>query len=388
MTATPETKQPAPKKAAASRTAGKSPARPKKAAEPKKAGKRRSEIAEQAKESAPPVRTVLKRIRVDRIDPDPDQPRKYFDPVKLDELAESIKQIGLQQAISVRYDAASRRYTLLMGERRWRAVKLAGLTEVNALVQQGLEAGDRTILMRAVAENVGRQDMTELEEAKAFQRLVEKNGYTLDEVAAGVGRSTAYVGWRIDLLKLCPDAQDAMAKGHLPSALAWYVSKLSVPNQTRFLARYARGDFPSTRDAESFVNACRAEEERRTAQGSFFVLADETAEPGGGSGQDALPGAHDLPDDEREQIIAARTRLTKRVDKLSTAGEILSELVAADADELAVLLAAAPGGVAGYRQRIEHLRDLTTKAIKNLRDAQSIAAVRAGAIEINPEATS
>lgn len=385
-TKTDTAKKPARRKAPAKKASAAAPARAKKTVEPTKVSKRREVVAEQAEKTAEQVRTVLKRIPVDRIDRDPRQPREHFDEAKLNELAGSLRRIGQQQAISVRYNPGTRRYTLIMGERRWRAAKIAGLTELDALVQHGIKDGDRTILMKAVAENVGRADMTELEEAKAFQRLVEDDGYTIEEVAEGVGRSAAYIGWRIDLLKLCPPAQEAMSKGHLPPALAWYVSKLSADNQSRFLAKYLRGAFSSTRDAEAFVNACRAEEERRASQGSFFVLADETAAPARPGAQDALPGAHDLPEEERERIVADRTRLTKRVDKLSTAGEILSELVAADPDELAVLLAGVGGGVAGYRQRIEHLRDLTTKAIKNLRDAQAIAAVRAGAIEINPQA--
>ncbi|MFD8774507.1 ParB/RepB/Spo0J family partition protein [Streptomyces sp. NPDC059916] len=379
-----EPKKAAPRKAAPKKPAAKAPARKapaKKAVEPAK-GSKPSEKA--AGETA--VRTVLKTIPIDRIDADPDQPRKHFDPAKLSELAGSLKRIGQQQPVSVRYDTGTKRYTLIMGERRWRAAKIAGLTELDAVVQHGIKQGDRTIRMKAVAENVGRADMTAMEEANAFQQLAD-DGYTIDEVAEGTGKSAAYVGWRLDLLKLCPTAQEAMSKGHLPPALAWYVSKLSTDNQARFLAKYLRGAFATTRDAEAFVNACRAEEDRRASQGSFFVLADEaTAAATPGGMQDLLPGAHDVTDEERERLNADRTRLTKRVDKLSTAGEILAELVAADPEELAVLLAGVGGGVGGYRQRIEHLRDLTTKAIKNLRDAQAVAAVRAGAIEINPQA--
>ncbi|MEV6565892.1 ParB/RepB/Spo0J family partition protein [Streptomyces kronopolitis] len=357
----------------------------KKAVTPARVSKRREVIAANAAATAEAVKTVLKRVPIDRIDADPNQPRKHFDEAKLNELAGSMKLIGQQQPVSVRYNATTRRYTLIMGERRWRAAKIAGLTELDAVVQHGIKEGDRTIRMKAVAENVGRADMTAMEEANAFQDLADDE-YSLEEIAEGCGKSTAYVGWRLDLLNLCPTAQEAMGKGHLPPALAWYVSKLSTDNQTRFLAKYLRGAFSSTRDAEAFVNACRAEEERRTSQGSFFVLADETAAPRSAGEQDALPGAHDLAEEEREAIATDRQKLVKKVDKLSTAGEILSEIVAMDADGLALLLAGTGGGVGGYRQRIEHLRDLTTKAIKNLRDAQAIAAVRAGAIEVNPAA--
>jgi ParB-like chromosome segregation protein Spo0J len=270
-----------------------------------------------------------------------------------------------------------------MGERRWRAAQMAGLTELDAVVSHGVEEGARETLARQVAENVGRADMTAMEEAKSFKRLADAE-YTVDEIAEMCGKSASYVGWRIDLLRLCEPAQEALGKGHLPVGMAWYVSQLSPDNQLRFLGKYARGAFANDRDAEAFVKAARAEEQRRESQGSFFVLADE--ETSAKDVQDALPGAHDVPEEERERIIADRAKLTKKIDRLSTAGEILSELATADPEELATLLAGVGGGVAGHVMRVEHLRALTTKVIKNLREAQAIAAVRTGGIVVNPEA--
>ncbi|MFI5629189.1 ParB/RepB/Spo0J family partition protein [Streptomyces sp. NPDC051664] len=351
---------------------------------PVKAVVKKAPAAKKTAETKAEPKSVQKTIPIDRIDRDPNQPREIFDQAKLEELAGSMRELGQLQPITVRYDAGTRRYTIIMGERRWRAAGMAGLTEMTALVLRGVEADSREILAMAVAENVGRADMTPMEEAKAFKRL-EKGGYTIDEIGGVCGKSPAYVGWRMDLLRLCEPAQEAVAKGHLSLNLAWYASQLSCDNQLRFLAKYARGAFNSDRDAEAFVKAARIEEERRESQGSFFVLADETpAKPG--DVQEPLPGAHDVPEEERERIIADRTKLTKKIDKLSTAGEILSELATADPEELALLLAGVAGGVGAHQHRIEHLRSLTTKVIKNLRDAQAIAAVRAGAIEINPDA--
>ncbi|MGO4430403.1 ParB/RepB/Spo0J family partition protein, partial [Streptomyces sp. MCAF7] len=122
----------------------------------------------------------------------------------------------------------------------------------------------------AVAENVGRADMTPVEEAKAFHKLANA-GYEVDEVAELVGKSPAYVQWRIDLLRLCPEAQEALVKGQLPVGLAWFVGKLSNHNQVRFLARWVRGDFKSARDAEAFAQALHTEEKRQEEQGSFCV---------------------------------------------------------------------------------------------------------------------
>ncbi|MEV5930955.1 ParB/RepB/Spo0J family partition protein [Streptomyces cellulosae] len=354
---------------------------------PKKATPKKTAPKKEAAPKAPApaeVKTVQKTVPTDRIDRDPNQPRKVFDPAKLEELAGSIKELGLLQPVSLRYVPSTKRYVLIAGERRWRASKLAGLTEMPAVVSHGVQDGDRETLARQVAENVGRADMTPIEEAESFERLVEA-GYTIDEVAKMVGKSPAYVGWRIDLLRLCEPAREALAKGHLPVGLSWYVSLLNCDNQMRFLTRYARGEFKSTRDAEAFAQAARAEEKKQEEQGSFFVLADEAA-AGSKDGQESIPGSLDLPESEREKLVADRSKLVGKIDKLSLMGEILSELATADPETLAVLLAGTPGGVPGHQLRIEHLRELTMRAHKNLRSAQAIAAVRASSIQINPEA--
>jgi ParB/RepB/Spo0J family partition protein len=330
-----------------------------------------------------PSKVVHKDVPVSKIDRDPSQPREHFDETKLQELALSMSKLGQLQAIQVRYNETTRRYTLVMGERRWRAAKLAGLTELRAEVLYGVPDGDPETLARAVAENVGRADMTPLEEAKGFDRLV-KLGYPLSEVSAMCGKSEAYVGWRIDLLKLALPLQEALIKGHVPVGLAWYVANLSADNQQRFLTRYVRGDFATTRDAESFAQACRAEEQRQSQQGSMFVLSED-ADTGAG-GQDQLFESLDVPAEERERIADDRKKLVGKLERLDAAGAILLELAAMDPAELATLLSGAKGGVHAAKLRVEHLKDAAGKAAKTLRAAQSAAAVRASAVQVNPEA--
>lgn len=364
------------------------PARPAtrpKAVEPTKVSKRREVLADKVTETRARSKTVQKVIPTGRIDRDPNQPRELFDQAKLEELAASMRKLGQLQPVTVQYVAATRRYRLIMGERRWRAAQMAGITELTALVLHGVGDDPRTVLAMATAENVGRADMTPIEEASAFQRLADA-AYSVAEIAEMVGKSPAYVGWRIDLLRLCEPAREALSKGHLTVGLAWYVSLLNCDNQMRFLVRHARGEFRSARDAEAFAQAARAEEKRQEEQGSFFVLAEETP-TGKTGGQDALPGSLDVPSEERERIAADRNALVRKIDRLSAAGEILSDLAGADPEELALLLAGAPGGVPGHAQRMEHLRDLTLRAMKNLRQAQAIASVRASGLRINPEAT-
>ncbi|MFF4179682.1 ParB/RepB/Spo0J family partition protein [Streptomyces sp. NPDC001750] len=386
MTATETTTKAPAKKAPATK------ARPRKTAAAAKAAP--------AKKTAPKptgddMRTQLRTIPTSKIDRDPGQPREHFDDASLQELAKSMSKLGQLQPITVRYIQETKRFTLVMGERRWRAAQIAKLPQMQAVVLHGVSEGRETFA-KAVAENVGRADMTAIEEAKAFRKLVDgqvdedgkqtEPGYTVDEVAELVGKSAAYVQWRIDLLRLCPEAQQALVKNQLPVGLAWYVGKLADDNQVRFLARWVRGDFKSARDAESFAQALHTEEKRQEQQGSFFVLSDEVAAARKDNGQDALPGTLDLPEEERERITADRAKLLGKIEKLGTAGEILSLLAATDPEELALLLAGTPGGIGGHRLRVKHLQDIATKAMANLRKAEMVAEVRASGLKVNPDA--
>ncbi|MFC7791373.1 ParB/RepB/Spo0J family partition protein [Streptomyces cinereoruber] len=382
----PARKAPAKKAATKKTSARKAPtatAPAKKVVEPTVVRKRREVLADtvaEAKAKAPTQKT----IPVDRIVRDPNQPRELFDQAKLEELAGSMRELGQLQPISVRYERGTKQYVIIMGERRWRAAQMAGLTEMTALVLHDAVEGSRELLAKQVAENVGRADMTPMEEAKSFKDL-EKSGYEVEEIARMCGKSPAYVGWRIDLLKLCDSAQDALAKGVLGVNLAWYAAQLSERNQMRFLSRYAQGGFANDRDAEAFVKACRAEEERLESQGSFFVLTEQTPARKGDV-QESILGDHDVPQEERDRIASERTALLKKVDRLSAAGEILAELATADPEELALLLAGAAGGVEVHSKRMGHLRKLTGQVIANLTKAQAIAAVRSEGIAINPDA--
>lgn len=378
---TATTDAPAKKAPAARKVTAATKAAPAKKAAPKPAGDEK--------------RTQLRTIPTSKIDRDPGQPREHFDEASLQELAKSMAKLGQLQPITVRYIPETKRFTLVMGERRWRAAQIAELPQMQAVVLHGAGDGLETFA-KAVAENVGRENMTAIEEAKGFKKLVDglvgedgkqvEPGYTVDEVAELVGKSGAYVQWRIDLLRLCPEAQEALVKNQLPVGLAWYVGKLSNQNQVRFLARWARGDFKSARDAEAFAQALHTEEQRQEQQGSFFVLSEEATAARKDNGQDALPGTIDVPEEERERIVADRSKLVKKIDKLGEAGEILSLLAATDEEELALLLAGTPGGIGGHRLRIKHLQDIATKAMANLRKAEMVAEVRASGLTVNPDA--
>jgi ParB/RepB/Spo0J family partition protein len=302
---------------------------------------------------------TFKTIPVGQIDRDPTQPRQHFDPAALDELAESMLTVGQLQPVVVRLAVVrtqagrfeAPRYVLVMGERRLRAALLAGITTLRAMVSHDDAS---TILAQQMAENMGRVDMTPMEEAAGFARLTA-DGYEVPQIAAMCGKSVEYVGYRIELLNLIDSAQEALNRGHLLVGTAWYVARLSPAAQQRFLHKLVRGEFPTARDAEAFAQACRnAETNQQT---------------------DIFGEANEMSEERKAKVTADRARLVRKVDQLANAGQILSDLARTDPAELALLLASLPGGVTGYRLRAEHIRDAASKAAAALRKAGALAAV-------------
>lgn len=300
-----------------------------------------------------------KTIAITRIDADPNQPRKEFDQALLEELAASLRAVGLLQPIRVRYNQATRRYTIIAGERRWRAAQLAGLTELPAVVEHG-EADASTTFLKQIAENTGRADMTPLEEAEAFSKAVNELGVPLDEVARMCGKSAVYVEDRINLLGLSEASRDALAKGLLPIGLAWYTCRLTPAAQQTVLVKWVRGEFATQRDAERFAQSLR--EVESSEQGVMFAVSEPTEE-------------------EKQQIRRTRARVTSKVDQLDKAGAILEELANMDPTELARVLAGVNGGPAAYQKRVDALRRTAAKAVSNLGRA---AALLAAAVEMTP----
>ncbi|MFN0111191.1 MAG: ParB/RepB/Spo0J family partition protein [Blastocatellia bacterium] len=140
----------------------------------------------------------LLEVDIDLIEPNPDQPRYHFNENKLEELAQSIKVNGLVQPILLRR-VSNGRYQIVAGERRWRASQRAGLHKVNAVVRS---IPDAKLLELALIENIQRQELNPIEEAQAYQRLIQNLGLTQDEVAQRVGKDRSSVANYLRLLKL------------------------------------------------------------------------------------------------------------------------------------------------------------------------------------------
>ena len=160
--------------------------------------------------------TGLKDIPVNAIDPNPNQPRVHFDEASLAELTASISAIGVLQPILVRPEGNDR-YQLIAGERRWRAASRAGLQMIPAIVRV---TDDVSSVEQALVENLHRQDLTPLEEAAAYQQLLEDFNMTHEQVASKVGKSRSAITNALRLLGLPPSIQSLLADGRLSAGHA------------------------------------------------------------------------------------------------------------------------------------------------------------------------
>ena len=166
------------------------------------------------------IGAVYREIDPARIEPNPRQPRQVFDEEALAELVHSIREFGLMQPIVVRaVDGAPSgpRYQLVMGERRWRAAQAAGMTAIPAIVR---ETGEDNLLRDALLENIHRVQLNPLEEAAAYQQLLDEFGVTHDELAARIGRSRPLITNMIRLLRLPIPVQRRVAAGVLSAGHA------------------------------------------------------------------------------------------------------------------------------------------------------------------------
>jgi ParB family chromosome partitioning protein len=175
----------------------------------------------------------LTELPVAQIHPNPRQPRRHFEAEAVSGLAESIRSQGLIQPVVVRPREAGG-YELIAGERRWRAAREAGVSAVPAVVR---EAGDRESLLLAVVENVAREDLNPVEEARAYAVLIDEFGLSLGDVSTRVGRSKPAVSNRVRLLELPQDVLGLVERGQLSEGHARAV--LAVPDHDgrRSLAR-------------------------------------------------------------------------------------------------------------------------------------------------------
>ena len=217
-------------------------------------------------------------ISVDSIDANPFQPRMSFDDQSLEELANSIKKLGIVQPLTVR-ETGSGRYQLIAGERRLRAARLAGLTHVPAYVRT---ADDQAMLELALVENIQREDLDAVEVAISFQRLIEECRLTQEELSDRVGKQRSTVTNYLRLLKLPAEIQLGIRNKHLMMGHARTLVNIEDPKkQINIYYKIVDGEL-SVRQAEELVRQLQSEkikdpekiEKKRRLNSDFVQLSD------------------------------------------------------------------------------------------------------------------
>ena len=193
--------------------------------------------------------TGINRIPVDDIEPNPKQPRRDFDEKALLELVESIKLHDIIQPVTVSR-LASGKYRLISGERRWRAAKLAGLTDIPAYIRQ---ANDAQLLELALLENLQREDLNAMEISLSYKRMMEELDYTQEQVAERMGKDRSTVANFIRLLKLPPDIQLAVRSGELSMGHARALINVDTIDKQLFIYKEIKEKGLSVRQTEALV---------------------------------------------------------------------------------------------------------------------------------------
>lgn len=190
-------------------------------------------------------------LRISEVEPRSDQPRKTFAPEALSQLADSIGQFGVLQPIIVRESALlAGTYEIIAGERRWRAAKMAGLSEIPAVI---LDGDDLKAAQIAVIENVQREDLNPVEEALAYDALIDRFGLSQDQVAKQVGKSRSAVTNTLRLLDLPDEALELLKNGDLTAGHARAILGLKDEEQMITLAKRVIEKDLSVRDVEKTV---------------------------------------------------------------------------------------------------------------------------------------
>lgn len=186
----------------------------------------------------------LETLAIERVRPNPDQPRKHFEPQAMKDLTESVRLHGVLQPLFVRKKNAD--YIIIAGERRYRAAKEAGLTEVPAIV---LDVDDATASEISLIENIQREDLSPAEEARSYETLMKTFSWTQEELAKKIGKSRSYVANTLRLLKLDPLFLDALTKNLITANQARSLLMVPPENRNRVMEKLLLGNI-SIRDIE------------------------------------------------------------------------------------------------------------------------------------------
>ncbi len=241
-------------------------------------------------ELQPPTEELL-QVPVDQIDPNPLQARTIFQTERLQELSQSIKVNGVIQPLVVRRRGG--RYQLVAGERRWRAAKMAGLTRVPVIVQ---ELSDEQLLEVTLIENIQREDLTAIEVARAFDRLVKELNLSHEEIASRTGKDRTTITNTLRLLRLPGDIQQLLSEHRLSMGHARAILGLPTVELQRQVAEKASSQGLSVRQVERLIQRMTESREPKSAE---EVLADPNV-------KSAIQ--------EMERVLGTRVRIVPKSD--------------------------------------------------------------------------
>ena len=213
------------------------------------------------------VVSAIQELNLADIRPNPFQPRTEFDEEALSELAASIKAIGIVQPITVRA-VEEGKYEIIAGERRFRASKLAGLSTIPAYIRK---TEDDSLLELALIENIQREDLNVIEEAKAYEKLIQRLGYTQEQLAHRVGKSREHITNTLRLLKLPEDVQNYVVAKQLSMGHVRALLGLKDEDMMRKVARQAIAQGMSVRKVEQLVKSINGKKVEKSKEPSLFV---------------------------------------------------------------------------------------------------------------------
>lgn len=194
--------------------------------------------------------STINEIPISQIEANPNQPRREFDPEALQELATSIREIGIIQPITLR-QVAENRFQIIAGERRWRASQIAGLTALPAYIRT---ISDESVMEMALVENIQREDLNAIEIALAYQHLLENDGMTQEKVSERVGKSRAAIANYVRLLRLPAQIQLALQKREIDMGHARALLSIDSPSlQIKLFKEIIKNNYP-VRKVEEMVN--------------------------------------------------------------------------------------------------------------------------------------
>ena len=211
-------------------------------------------------------KSPYQQLPIHKVEPNPHQPRQDFDEEELQNLADSITEHGVVQPLTVR-EVAGGYYQIIAGERRWRAARLAGLTQVPAVI---IEADDKKTMELALIENLQRQDLNPVEEALGYQVLMDEYGMTQEETAKRVGKSRPTVANALRLMQLCSEVLEQVRSGALSAGHARAVLTLKDAQKQQQAAQKIVALGLSVRQAELL---CKTRNKAPTATQQTITLA-------------------------------------------------------------------------------------------------------------------